>query len=314
MPMTIRPVTRRSFLQMTAAGAGALMASRLWADVRPLTDANRFALFSDTHINADPLTISRRCNMADQLNTAVRQVLALDATPAAVLINGDCAHQTGEAGDYVQLLKLTAPLSNGGLPVCCALGNHDQRDRFWQADRTNGDRAGSQRLAEDRQMLLIKSPHANWIVLDTLDVPRAVPGRVGEAQLRLLERTLDDPRHASTPTLIMMHHNPEPTADPAATQPAKGVIGVLDTKPLFDVLLRRKHVKAVFFGHTHKWERSAIEGMHLVNLPAIGYPFAETQPTGWIDFRIAEKGAKGTLVCIDPKFPKAGETIDLAWR
>ncbi len=314
MPITIKPLSRRQFLKYTAAGAVGLIASQLKADsVRPW-DPHRFALLSDTHINADPMTIEKECNMSDRFAVAVKQIFVDTLIPCHAFVNGDCAHRTGETGDYEQFLKISSQLSDHGVPVSCALGNHDNRDLFFKAIPKNGNIGSASRLVEDKQLLLVKSDRVNWLVLDTLDATSKTPGRLGDKQIAMIAKTLDDPQVNNKPVLIMMHHNPEPTADPAATEPAKGIIGLLDTKLLYDLIIPQKCVKAVFHGHTHRFEHKQYEGIHMVNLPAIGYPFDKAQPTGWLDFYVQEKGAKARLMTIDPADTRNGDQLNLEWR
>ena len=45
-------------------------------------------------------------------------------------------------------------------------------------------------------------------------------------------------------------------------------------------LQRRREVKAVIFGHRHVYTLDQIDGIHLVNLPAVGYSFADGNPVG----------------------------------
>ena len=41
-------------------------------------------------------------------------------------------------------------------------------------------------------------------------------------------------------------------------------MGLKDTDKLYDVILPRKHVKAVVFGHTHKRSATKVEDVHLI--------------------------------------------------
>ena len=79
-----------------------------------------------------------------------------------------------------------------------------------------------------------------------------------KAQMRELkaERSKALDAHADKPALVVVHHNPQWTA------PGKRS-GIVDTELLFAQLVPRKHVKAVFFGHTHQWRRDKHEGIHL---------------------------------------------------
>src|SRR5688572_18116328 len=98
MPISLLP-SRRQFLATAAAG-GALLAGGLSAADKKSVDESRFALLADTHIPTDPATLSSKVNMADNLKGVVDQLLALDKSPASMLLIGDCAHLEGKVGDY----------------------------------------------------------------------------------------------------------------------------------------------------------------------------------------------------------------------
>jgi predicted phosphodiesterase len=68
------------------------------------------------------------------------------------------------------------------------------------------------------------------------------------------------------------------------------------------------------FGHTHTWKLAERDGIHLINLPAIGYPFAKTEVTGWVDATFTEKGVKLEVHAIDAKHAKHSDKAELTWR
>jgi len=57
-----------------------------------------------------------------------------------------------------------------------------------------------------------------------------------------------------TPTILFCHHAPR--AD------------FLDTGRLFEIISPVRKVKALVFGHSHRYEFSERDGIHLINLPA----------------------------------------------
>jgi len=75
----------------------------------------------------------------------------------------------------------------------------------------------------------------------------------------------------------------------------------------FDLLAPRKQVKALIFGHTHHWDLQQKEGLHLINLPAVSYPFKAGDPAGWVDLHLAEQGATLELRSLDPAHPAHGK-------
>jgi Icc protein len=318
MPTTLWPVSRRAFLGGAVAGAaGLLLRNRLAFAVDENLDPNRVAILSDTHINADPTAMSRGVVMADHLKQVVAQVLKSDGLlPANVLINGDLAHVEGLEGDYPILRDGIAPFTAAGLPVHMTLGNHDNRDHFRTAFSVDDSRDGIIAV-ENKHVTAVETPRARILILDTLDKVNVTPGLVGELQLAWLSKVLD--ASPDRPTLIVMHHNPNlhvldigPTAS-TATRPAKP-IGITDTEALMAVLLPRKQVKALLFGHLHHWARAKVDELHVVGLPAVSYVFEPDQPSGWVDCRLDVGGAKLMLRCIQANKATDGEVVDLRWR
>jgi hypothetical protein len=299
MPISLLPVSRRRFLQsVAAAGAAAATGSQLFAR-QTQRDANRFALLADTHIAADRKLAARGTVMADNLAQVARELVALETAPAAVLVDGDCAFSNGQSADYATLVNLLDPLRQHGLPIHLALGNHDHRQRFWEAIPQQSDAPA---LAE-RHLTVLSAPHANWILLDSLDETNKTPGVLGEPQLAWLAKALD--QQPVKPAIVMVHHNPDDRPKPG---------GLVETAALFDVLLPRKQVKMLVFGHTHNWSVSAKEGLHLVNLPPVAYVFGPSRPNGWVDMQLAASGAVLTLQCLDKQHLQHGQRVELSWR
>jgi hypothetical protein len=142
---------------------------------------------------------------------------------------------------------------------------------------------------------------------------------LGETQLKWLAAHLDEPRRQGKPVIVMVHHQPQlpetqqEIAAPAA-KPIK-ISGIMDTKELMDILVPRRQVKALVFGHTHAWSHQRHEsGLHLVNLPAVAYVFRPEQPSAWTDCRLSDSGAKFTLHCLDKNHPKNGDIVSADWR
>lgn len=307
MPLTLPPVSRRKFLATTiAAGVGLTLPSRWSFGEAQQPSIDRIALLSDTHIHANPKHVARDVNMADNLRKVVAQILAQDPLPAELFVNGDLAYSSGEAADYVTFLELIAPLREKGIPIHLGMGNHDHRQRLWAALPDN-DPARQQ--LPDRQILLVEKPNADWLVLDSLDKPGVVPGALGQPQLDWLKSTLDA-RKADKPVIVMAHHHPKLTPD----LPGKKFGGLLDSPALLEILLPRRQVKMLLFGHTHVWARAQLDGIHLVNLPASAYVFHKTQPSAHVDARIATSGALFTLRTLDSNHPRADEELRLDWR
>jgi 3',5'-cyclic AMP phosphodiesterase CpdA len=300
MPITLPPVSRRRFLAGSlATGLGVLLPHNVFA-VDPAVDPNRLAFLSDIHIAADPTAHDRGVVMHDHLRQVCGEVLQLDPKPASVFINGDCAYHKGEIADYQTLLRLLQPMRDHGLPLHLGMGNHDYREHLWKTIPDVESHVGPM---TERQVVVVETPRANVFMLDSLDATDKTPGVLGKKQIHWLADELD--ARNQKPAIVMVHH-----------QPDEGLIvrGLTDTRALLDVLIPRRHVKALFYGHTHAWENIERSGMHCVNLPAVAYVFTPGQPSAWVDVHLLENGISLELRCLDPKHPRHGQKLDLAWR
>ncbi len=312
MPITLPPISRRRFLVgAVAAGAAVGLRGRWGWGAEAGRDANRLALLSDTHIDADAMKINREVNMTDHLRIVVERLRAMakeDGAPSAVLVNGDLAFLKGEAADYAAFAGLVRPLREAGWPLHLSMGNHDHRERFWAGvgqDQSPGP-------VEQKHVMTFEMPAADWVILDSLEKTNSTPGVLGEAQLAWLAKVLDG--KSDKPAVVMVHHNPELSrlVDAATTQPAK-VNGLTDTRALFDVLMPRKRVKALVYGHSHRWACAKHDGLHLINLPAVSYAFGK-EPAGWVDCRMQAGGMRLELRCVDESDPRNGEVVEAGWR
>ncbi len=301
MPIHLQPISRRQFLIRSLAGGAALALSPSLLAAAKRADPNSWALLSDIHIAADPTHVARDINMTDHFNTVSRELLGLRKRPAGVFITGDCAFNSGQDGDYRQVTDLLTPIRAGQMPVHLALGNHDNRDRFWGV--LEEEKAAKRPLA-DRQVALLRTPHANWFVLDSLEKTLSTPGLLGQEQLDWLAGALD--ANPDKPALVLLHHNPGK---------AGGIGGLKDTEALFEIIRPRKQVKAYIFGHTHVWHVKQDEsGIHLVNLPPVAYVFEPGEPAGWVHALLGRKGIRLELRCVDPTHKLQGQVVKLQWR
>jgi Icc protein len=299
MPVTL--LSRRRFLGTLATSVGVLtLRPTQAADANP----HRVALLSDTHIGEKAEEIARECNMTDRLRQAAGELARLDPKPACAVINGDLAYRTGTAAEYAQFGKLVDPVREAGIPLHVGLGNHDHFGRFAE---------GLVRLrpadkpVEGEQVLVVELERVNLFVLDSYDPKNTVGGILGAAQLKWLTAALD--ARKGTPAVVLAHHPLQFEADKSGKWS-----GLADANDLWPVLKARPQVKAFVFGHTHTWKLAERDGIHLVNLPAIGYPFAKAEVTGWVDAHFAANGVKLEVRSLDPKHASHGKTAELTWR
>jgi 3',5'-cyclic-AMP phosphodiesterase len=301
MPIHLPAISRRQFLLRSLAGGAALALSPALLAAARRIDPNSWALLSDIHVAADPSLVARGINMTDHFTCVSRELLALPKLPAGVFISGDCAHNSGKVIDYAQIADLLAPIRKGGMPVHLALGNHDNRERFWQAFEE--EKAAKRPLA-DRQVALLQTARANWFILDSLELTLSTPGLLGQEQLDWLAGALD--ANPKKPALVLLHHNPGTMAN---------VSGLKDTEALFKIIRPRKQVKAYVFGHTHAWQvQQDPSGIHLINLPPVAYVFRENDPAGWVHATVERKGIQLELRCVNPEHKSHGQVIKLQWR
>jgi 3',5'-cyclic AMP phosphodiesterase CpdA len=112
-----------------------------------------------------------------------------------------------------------------------------------------------------------------WFFLDSLERVNGVRGRLGAEQRAWLKQRLDA---NGGPAIICVHHNPE-----------RSLVGLKDTDEFLSVVLPRRRVKAVLFGHTHEFRVWTTDGLHFVNLPAVGYRFLDPNVLlGWVSARV----------------------------
>jgi 3',5'-cyclic AMP phosphodiesterase CpdA len=301
MPIHLAPITRRRFLARSiTAGAGLALSRSLFAGSKP-TDESSWALLADTHLAADRGLVERGINMTDHFTTVSRELLDLAKNPAGVFITGDCAFNNGETADYATLADLLKPIRGGQMHVHLALGNHDNRERFWDAFE---EEKAAKRPLKDRQVALLRTPRVNWFILDSLEQTRSTPGLLGREQLDWLATALD--ANPKKPALVLIHHNPGMDG---------GNLGLKDTLLLFEVIRPRKQVKAYIYGHTHNWnvEQDA-SGIHLINLPPVAYVFQPGEPSGWVHARMKDGGMRLELRCVDPAHKAHGQVVNLEWR
>ncbi len=301
MPITLPQLSRRAFLKRVAiVGAAAALAPESYAGwFGKSRDPHTFAFFSDAHIAADASLEHGGVNMTQNLAGCVRQLADWPVKPAAIIVNGDLAFADGLPADYAAFGPLIHPL-RALAPIHLSLGNHDGRGNFWRAFPHDAARVAS---VPEKQAVFLSTRHANWFLLDSLDLTAHRTGDLGPQQLQWLARGLA--AHPEKPALVVCHHPLDPT----------GLMGLTDSAALEDVLIRHRQVKAFIFGHTHNWSIAQhASGVHLVNLPQTAYPFLPGRPSGWVRATLAPDGAEFELRCLDPHHPEHAQVARLKWR
>ncbi len=297
MPILLSPpVNRRSFLKTAALGGVALAVSgcRSLAPAAATPGEWHVALLSDTHIPGDRVNGYRGFNPWQNLHGIMPGVLA--AAPAAAVLCGDAARLEGREADYREVAALLEPLAVRA-PVCIGLGNHDDRANFLKAFTR---RPGTHPAVDGKCITVIEHPVARLIVLDSLLYTNKVAGLLGKAQRDWLARYL--PTLNDRLTVLFVHHTL-----------GDGDGDLLDAGQLFALARPQRHVKAIFYGHSHVWELGQRDRLKLINLPAVGYNFRDQDPVGWVDARFRSNGVALTLHAIGGNRSDDGRTWFVEW-
>ena len=92
---------------------------------------------------------------------------------------------------------------------------------------------------------------------------------------------------------------------------ADAVPGLTDHEALFKVLQGRHWVRAIFYGHTHVWAHQKTKEVRLINLPPVGYAFAEKQPIGYCRLLVKEGRLKVQLHALAGDRSKDGDSYPI---
>ena len=196
----------------------------------------------------------------------VDEILALPNPPANVIGLGDISLAFGEAGDYEIAAEVLKPLSDAGIKVTLAMGNHDIRAEFLKSF-PGYDRATK---VPGRFVSVVETPHVDFILLDSLKEPEkrgdyaACTGfELGEAQMKWLRETLAS---LVKPTFVCAHH------------------AAWDLK-IDKICAKSPKVVGYLHGHHHRWMTNFIHNGYADTARAIrmmGFPtFGLDFDVGW---------------------------------
>jgi hypothetical protein len=260
-----RSLTRYALLSLFLA-AGALLGM---ADAVPL-DENGVALFADLHVTADASQPHQRAG----LTKCILDVLACNPRPANVLFYGDLSFNHGDTNDYRLLKTLVKPLEDAGIRWSACLGNHDRRAAFFSVFP---ERKGEPPLVPGRLVTVVKTPHADFILLDScLEGP--VNGGIDEVQRAWLQEAV---AHAAKPVFVNAHH---PIAE-------TGVAGLMASNAV---------CAAYIYGHNHAWKMKKEAGVETLCLPSTGH----WGDIGYVLVKLSGDGADFTLYQRDYYVPR----------
>ena len=291
-----RPINRRQFLSFGLAVAGGVVAMRphasLAESVKDRKDMAHWAFLSDTHIAADPDNHFRGFYPHQNLKKVTADIATY--VPDGIVITGDLSRWNGGPKAYEHLKSMLAPLAEKR-PIYMGVGNHDNRHDFINAFE-NADASGE--AVKDKHIITAMAGPVRMIVLDSLLYTNVYGGMIGRPQRTWLETYLQV--CDETPTLLFLHHTPR--AD------------LLDARRLLEIVAPVKKVKAIVYGHSHKYEFLEAHGIHLINLPAVGYNFTNAQPLGWVEARMTAEAGEFVLHAVAGNPKKDGRSTLLRWR
>jgi len=302
-------ITRRRFFGYSLAAVGGVVAlTPCWSAAnddkkedpksqgpRAGTQRARWAFLSDTHIATDIENNYRGFHPYRNLQKAFAQIAA--DLPEGVVVTGDIARLTGQMGDYENFKKLLIP-SVGQRPIYLAPGNHDDRRNLLDVF---AGQAAEKPAVKDKHIVTVDAGPVRFILLDSLVKTNETAGLLGKAQRTWLHRYLlacDD-----KPVLLFFHHS---------LRDEDG--DLLDVPRLFSLVKPITKVKAFVYGHSHEYGFSDFEGIHLINLPAVGFSFGDDQPIGWVEARLAGDGGTFQLHTVGGNTRIDGGTERLSWR
>jgi len=288
--------SRRNFIKMSlgSIGAIAIMGIMNHGSAAQENDVH-WAFLSDTHIPEDVQNNYRGFYPYKNLQKVVPHII--ETVTDGALITGDLARLEGKIGDYKNMRKLLDPVVQK-MPLAMALGNHDNRKNFLQVF---DNLAGQRQAVKDKYVLVIEYPSIRFILLDSLMFTNKTPGLLGKAQRQWLTSYLQT--SDNRPTLLFEHHT---LGDEDGD--------LLDVERLFAIIKPVRKVKALIFGHSHRYQFDEYDGIHLINLPAVGYNFNDHKPVGWVETHLNGKGGTFTLHAIGGNMAGDGKEKTVRWR
>lgn len=291
-----RVPTRRGFLRQSIGSTAALAGlAALSSQGMAQAARARWAILSDIHIPTDIQNEYRGFRPYENLKRIAPMVA--ESGVEGALVNGDIARLEGLPGDYANVKELLAPVFEK-MPVAMSLGNHDHRKNFAAAF---AESPGEEQAIRDKHVVVTQAGPVRLVILDSMLSTNLVSGLLGKEQRVWLEQYL--PGAGNTPILVFMHHTPgDRDGD------------LLDTDRLLSILGANRNVKALIYGHSHRYAYDQVKGMHLINVPAIGYNFNDSEPVGWVHAELGADGADFRLHAFGGNRANDGKVTSLQWR
>ena len=202
-------------------------------------DDSLCVFLSDVHVGGESSSPKYPC---DKLRGVVAEILKMRPLPRNVVVFGDLAWLHGMGCDYDVSKPILKTLTDAGITLTIGMGNHDRRAAF---SERYPDTAKTS-LLEGYQVQLVKTPHADLLMLDTLqgkdgEYNGPVPGALPEKEQEWLVTYLK----AQKKTLFVASHHPLHELR-------------IGDKKLAAILAKNRAVAGYIHGHDHRWRREWI--------------------------------------------------------
>ena len=286
---------RRDFLKTTLLSFGAVLTLDMTRASAASNKTVKWALLSDTHIPQDVQNSYRGFFPYNNLEKIIP--LIKNENYDGAVITGDLARLEGKVGDYENLKKLVQPALKS-FPFLMSLGNHDHRDNFKNvfSDVIYGEKQDIKK----KHVLVVNTGDLDFVVLDSLLFTNKTPGLLGKDQREWLQGFLE--KSDDKPVVFFLHH---PLDD--------GDGSLLDSDRFLKIIEPFDNVKAVVFGHSHRYDMGVYKKIHWINLPATGYNFDDSDAVGYIDAEFDKNGCRLTLKAIAGNMEQNNQTTKLEW-
>lgn len=311
-------LSRRNFIRSTAVssagvflGLPAILTGKEYDGKDKESDY--FVLIADTHIDVNPHELRNGTSMYLNLEIAVNRILNSRTArkPDGVILLGDIANRDGNFGEYAQAWTLLRHLSDAGIPVHFAMGNHDNRQNFY---KIFPEKKPDVPLVENQHIEVIHSSNATHIVLDTLArVDKYITGgALGKEQLIWLDDALR--KWTDRPVILYGHHYPWHNIQEGNLR------GLKDYRELLEITYAHPNVKAYIFGHSHRldpdpYDRLDVDpkGLRLFNVPTLA-GHRGGQPVGYQHAFFHSGYMEFITECIDINEPWHGKRVKKKYR
>jgi 3',5'-cyclic-AMP phosphodiesterase len=258
---------------------------------------HRILHLSDTHLTASGID-GYGVDAVASLKRVLFDARHLDGL-SLVLVSGDVADDGSDTG-YATALEIIGGFAAGrGIPLICAMGNHDDRAAFGQVLGTGHRGADGTDIGRDwaggpERAAVSEIAGLRVVTLDS-QIPGSGNGHISAGQLQWLAGVLADP--APSGSLIAFHHPPVhvPTSDFVSSS------GLRNADELADVVAG-SDVQAILCGHFHVQLTGHLRGVPVWVTPGVVTRIDLTAPRHLVR---TVKGASATVVDLGGPFSPA---------